>query len=176
MIRQGNRLFLLYGPDVASGRYLLRADRRTQAILDAWDFRAFAKPPRGGWFEPVTWAREAGSVLYVSNSHLTYAAATRGRNAYVSAIDLATHRTLWRSPALVANSRTFVVVGDLIVAGYGFTREPDFLYLLDRRSGRVLHRLALPTAPEIIRRRDGLLVLHVRTYDHDVVVRIASAG
>lgn len=92
----------------------------------------------------------------------------------MSAIDVARKRTLWRSPALVANARTFVVTGDLIVSGYGFTREPDFLYLLDRRTGKVLDRLELPTAPEVIRLRDGRL--HVRTYDHDVVARIAGAG
>jgi hypothetical protein len=171
-IRQGNRLFLLYGPDAASGRYLIRADRRTEALLDAYDFRAFSQPQ--GWFEPVTWAREVDGVLYVSNSHLTYASRSKGRNAYVSAIDLQRRRTLWRSAALVANARTFVVTGDLIVAGYGFTREPDFLYLLDRGTGKVLDRLELPTAPEIIRLRDGRL--HVRTYDHDVVARIAGAG
>lgn len=173
-IRQERRLFLLYGPDAASGRHLVRADLRTQGLLDAYDFRAFTRPPRGGWFEPVTWARESDGVLYVSNAHLTYATATRGRNAYVSAVDLGHKRTLWRSSALVANARTFVVTGELIVTGYGFTREPDFLYLLERRTGKVLDRLELPSAPEIVRLRDGRL--HVRTYDHDVVARIAGAG
>ena len=173
-IRQGNRVFLLYGPDAASGRYLVRGDLRTQALVDAYDFASFVRPPRGGWFEPVTWAREVADVLYVSNSHLTYASATKLRNAYVSAIDLGRKRTLWRSPALVANARTFVVTANLIVAGYGFTREPDFLYLLDRRTGKVLDRLELPTAPERISFRRGRL--RVRTYDHDVVARIAGSG
>jgi hypothetical protein len=173
-IRQGSRLFLLYGPDAASGRFLVRASVRTQALLDAYDFREFARPPGDGWFEPVTWAREARGILYVSNSHLTYSSRTKGRNAYVSAIDLERQRTLWRSPALVANARTFVVTGELVVSGYGFTREPDFLYLLDRRTGKVLDRLELPTAPEAIRLRDG--ALHVRTYDHDVVARIAGGS
>ena len=118
----------------------------------------------------ATPARKAGGVLYVSNSHLTYASQTKERNAYLSAIDLGAKKTLWRSPALVANARTFVVTGDLIVAGYGFTAEPDFLYLLDRRSGKVLHRLPVPSAPESIELRDGQL--HVRTYDRQVVARI----
>ena len=171
-IRQGKRLFLLYGPDAASGRFLLRADLRTRELRYAYDFKGFVRPPEGGWLEPVTWARETAGVLYVSNSHLTYASATKGRNAYVSAIDLGRRRTLWRSPALVANARTFVVTGNLIVAGYGFTREPDFLYVLDRRTGKALDRLELPTAPERISLRAG--VLHIRTYDHDLIVRIAA--
>lgn len=62
------------------------------------------------------------------------------------------------------------MTGNLIVAGYGFTSEPDFLYLLDRRTGRVLDRLAVPTAPEIIKLGGGRL--YIRTYDHDVVARI----
>lgn len=164
-VRQSGRVFLVY-----EGRYLVGAEARTQALRYAFDFGTFTQPPNRGEFEPLTWAREAGGVLYVSNSHLTYASQTKGRNAYLSAIDLGTKKTLWRSPALVANARTFVVTGDLIVAGYGFTAEPDFLYLLDRRTGKVLHRLGVPSAPEIIKLRDGRL--HVRTYDRQVVARI----
>lgn len=164
-VRQGRNVFLVY-----EGRYVVGADARTQELRYAFDFRAFTQPPNRGEFEPVTWAREAAGVLYVSNSHLTYASQTKGRNAYLSAIDLETTRTLWRSPALVANSRTFVVTGDLIVAGYGFTAEPDFLYLLDRRTGKVLDRLAVPSAPEIVRLRGSML--HVQTYDRQVVARI----
>lgn len=164
-VRQQERVFLVY-----EGRYLVGADPRTQELRYAFDFGAFTRPPNLGEFEPLTWAREASGVLYVSNSHLTYASQTKGRNAYLSAIDLARRKTLWRSPALVANARTFVVSGDLIVAGYGFTAEPDFLYLLDRRTGKVLHRLRVPSAPEIIKLRESRL--HVRAYDRQLVVRI----
>jgi outer membrane protein assembly factor BamB len=164
-VRQNGNVFLVY-----EGRFLVGADARTHGLRYAFDFSTFTQPPNRGEFEPLTWAREAGGVLYVSNSHLTYASQTKGRNAYLSAIDLGTKKTLWRSPALVANARTFVVTGDLIVAGYGFTAEPDFLYLLDRRTGKVLHLLPVPSAPEIIKLSDGRL--HVRTYDHQVVARI----
>lgn len=164
-IRQGRKVFLVYG-----GRYLMAADEPRAALRYTYDLTAFTRPPGRGEFEPVTWAREVAGVLYVSNAHLTYASATRGRNAYVTAIDLAKKKTSWRSPALVANARTFVVTGDLIVAGYGFTAERDFLYVLDRRTGKVLDRLAVPSAPEIVKVRGDRL--HVRTYDHRLVVRI----
>ena len=164
-VRQAGKVFLIY-----EGRFLVSATTRNQQLRYAFDFTTYTQPPNRGDFEPVTWAREANGVLYVSNSHLTYATTTRGRNAYVSAIDLATKKLLWRSPALVANARTFVVTGDLIVAGYGFTAEPDFLYLLDRRTGNVLDRLAVPSAPEIVKLRGS--TLHVRTYDRQVVARI----
>jgi hypothetical protein len=160
-IRQGPRLFLVY-----AGRYLVKAGERGYAF----DFRRFMRPPNGAWIEELTWARQAGGVLYVQHTHLTYASATRGRNAYLTAVDVAAGKILWRSPALVANARTFVVAGDLIVSGYGFTAEDDFLYLLDRRTGEVLDRLQVPSAPELIRLRGNRL--HVRTYDRDVVARI----
>lgn len=153
--------FLVYG-----SRYLVKATNESYAF----DFVNFSRPPNGAWLEELMWARQIGRVLYVEHTHLTYARETRGRNAYVSAIDLETRKTLWRSPALVANARTFVVAGDLIVSGYGFTAEDDYLYLLDRRTGKVLDRLRVPSAPEVIKLRGDSLF--VRTYDRDVVARI----
>ena len=165
-VRQQGKLFLVY-----EGRFVVGATTRTQALRYAYDLSALTRPPNRGEFEPVTWAREVDGVLYVSNSHLTYATQTKGRNAYLTAIEIGARKTLWRSPALVANARTFVVTGDLIVAGYGFTAEPDFLYLLDRLTGKVLDRLAVPSAPEIITLRGDRL--HVRTYDRQLVVRLS---
>ena len=151
---------------VYEGRYLVKHP----GAVYAFDFIRFMRPPNGGWAEEIRWAREVDGVLYVSHANLGYATVSRGRNAYVTAVDVETKRILWRSPALVANARTFVVAGDLIVAGYGFTAEPDFLYALDRRTGRVLDRLAVPSAPEIIRLRGDSL--HVRTYDRQLTVRL----
>jgi hypothetical protein len=165
-------VFLVYGRDGSSGRYLVCANAHTHELRYAYDFAQLMRPPSGSEVEQVTWARELEGVLYVETTHLTYATATRGRNAYLNAIDLATHELRWRSPALVANASTFVVVGDLIVSGYGFTAEPDYLYLVDRGDGRVLDRLKMPSAPEVIRLHGNRLV--VRTYDHDVVAQIVE--
>jgi hypothetical protein len=160
-IRQPPRLFLVY-----EGRYLVK----TGANAYAFDFRRFLMPPNRGYGLALTWAREADGVLYVQHAHPTYASATRGRNGYLTAVDVATRRILWRSRALVANARTFVLADDFVVSGYGFTREDDFLYLLDRRTGKVLDRLPVPSAPELVRLHGDRLL--VRTYDRDVVARI----
>ena len=60
----------------------------------------------------------------------------------------------------------------LPLTGYGFTAEPDWLYLLDRRTGRVVERLSLPSAPEKITRRGKRFL--VRTYDHVLTVELAG--
>ena len=84
-----------------------------------------------------------------------------------------TKRRLWRSKALVANARNFAVTPDYLVTGYGFTAEPDWLYLLDRRTGRVVERLSLPSAPEKITRSGKHFV--VRTYDHVLTVKLRES-
>ena len=79
---------------------------------------------------------------------------------------------LWRSPALVSNARNFVVHGDVIVAGYGFTQEPDFLFVIDKHTGQILHKKKVKSGPEFIFEKNGML--HVRTYDRDYVFELAS--
>jgi hypothetical protein len=161
------------GPDGASARYVVAPGRY------AFDFAKYAWPPRyvpsdkEFVYEQVVWAKEAGGTLYVETAHSTYASSSYGLNAYVNAIDLKTRKLRWRSPALVANARNFVVAGNVIVSGYGFTNEPDYLYALDRRNGHVLARLLLPNAAERVALRGR--TLDVDTYDHHVVARLVGA-
>ncbi|MET0938014.1 MAG: hypothetical protein ABWY51_02170 [Gaiellaceae bacterium] len=162
--------FAFYGRDGASSRILLSSKDY------ALDFKKYVWPPRNVpgekefVYEELVWAREATGVLYVQNAHLTYARSSYGQNAYVTALDATTKRRLWRSKALVANAQTFAVTPDYLLTGYGFTAEPDYLYLLDRHTGGVVERLSLPSGPEKITRRGKNFV--VRTYDHVLVVRL----
>jgi hypothetical protein len=167
-IRQRDRLLLVYGRDPSASRYLV--GQTGDALSYAFDFVNYAHAPRGGYYQELLWAAETGGVLYVAHGHATYARASRGLTGYVTAIDVRRRAVRWRSRPLVANARTFEVVGNVIVAGYGFTDEPDYLYLLDRRTGAIAQRLRLPSAPEYILRRGR--TFYVRTYDHDVIVRL----
>ena len=76
-------------------------------------------------------------------------------NAYLTAIDVGTDAVLWRSAPLVANADTFEIIGDRIVTGYGFTAEPDWLYVLDRGTGAVTGGIPLASGPEFIMRPEG---------------------
>ena len=167
--------FAVYGRDGLSTRLLLAFDGKGR-FRYGFDFKNYVWPPRIApgerelVYEEIVWAREVGGVLYVENAHWTYARSSYGLNGYITAIDLKTKKALWRSRALVANARTFVVWRNYLVTGYGFTAEPDYLYVLDRRTGKTVARLALPSGPErIVLRGDRV---HVRTYDHDVVVEL----
>jgi hypothetical protein len=168
-----SRPLRLDGPDGATQHVVVSPGRY------AYDFRRYALPPRIApgerelVYEQVVFAREAAGVLYVETAHSTYARSSHGLNAYVNAVDLKSKKLRWRSPALVANAGNFVLLGDTIVAGYGFTSEPDYLYAIDRSTGRVRGRLLLPSSPERIGRHGNLLT--VDTYDHRLTVRVAGA-
>jgi hypothetical protein len=165
-IRQRDTLLLAYGNPV---QYLV-ASRGGKARY-GFDFANYAHAPRGpGEYQSLNWAVERAGVLYVSHSHVTFARDTGGLNGYLTAIDLKTRKVRWRSRPLVANAETFEIVGNVVVTGYGFTEEPDYLYLLDRRTGGVVQRLPVPSAPEYILRRGR--ELYVRTYDRDLVVEL----
>jgi hypothetical protein len=167
------RGLLIEGPD-GSTAHIVRAPGRF-----AFDFRNYARPPRivpgdrEFVYEQVVWAKETDTgILYVETAHPTYAKSSYGLNAYLNAIDLKTKKLHWRSPALVANADNFVLLNEVIVSGYGFTAELDYLYAIDRATGHVVGRILLPTGPERIRRHGN--VLTVDTYDHRLTIRVVE--
>ncbi len=176
-IRSEKHLCLLYGPDFSGAERVLVLDTETAKVRHAFDFARFVGTPKSTdkpefVQELVQWADVVGGTLYVSNYHRTYARSTAGDNGYLTALDLATGRLLWRSKPRVVNSQNFLIVGDALVCGYGFTDEPDAVYLLDRRTGKTLQELSVRNSPEcLIRRGDRI---HVQTYDSEYVLRLRA--
>lgn len=168
--------FLLYGPDFSGGRYLVALDPITRQESYAFDFQSYITPPaapaseREFVDEMLQWAQEADGLLYVSNFHRTYAKSSRGQNGYLTALDPKTGRIRWRSRPLVCNTGNFLILGDAIITGYGFTREPDFIYVLDRATGAVVQTLPVKSGPELFAIKDGKL--HVKCYDASYVFGI----
>jgi outer membrane protein assembly factor BamB len=164
----------VYGRNGGEGRYLVALDS-AGAFRYGFDFRNYAYAPgvaareRQFVYQQVTWAAEDEGTLYVSHSHNTYARSSKGMNAYVTAIDTRAGRVLWRSRPLVSNASNFELAGGLLLTGYGFTGEPDFLYLLDKRTGEVRQRLPVPSGPTYIVRKGERF--YVRAYDRDLVLR-----
>lgn len=170
----------IFGYAGGMGGLALVVTQRSQAVLGAFDLSAWqrAPNPRSGeaaYTEAeVFWAEVVDDVLYLSTAHRTYAKSSRGMNAFVSAIDLPSGQLRWRSAPLVANSRNFVIHGGYLFTGYGFTAEPDFVYVLDRRDGTEVSRTKVASGPDLFFERDGQLL--VRTYDRDYVFDIRAGG
>jgi hypothetical protein len=168
----GDSTLFLYGRDFASVRYLIAMDPKTGDFRYGFDFFHYLQAPgaKPDTVESLTWAEEEEGVLYVANGHSTYAADSKGLNAYLTAIDPKAGKVLWRSSSLVSNARDFAILEDMIVSGYGFTKEPDFLYLIDKKTGQVMARTKVKSGPDYIVPKEGKV--YVRCYDVDYVVEI----
>lgn len=60
--------------------------------------------------------------------------------------DLNEKRLLWKSAYLTSRD-VFTLDDHYIYSGYGFTDEPDFVYLIDRQSGQIITQCPIESAP-----------------------------
>ncbi len=91
--------------------------------------------------------RLADGVLYFNEACQSYAADAGGTCSSLVAVDPRAGRVLWRTTPLVSNGR-FLIRGCYVVAGYGFTAEPDAVFLVDRGTGAVRQKIGVSSAPE----------------------------
>ena len=149
-------------------------DKRLNNIATI-DFSAFNYAPRikegdeDYVFQTISQAHLVGDILYIQHGHNTYASSSYNQNAYISAINITNGNILWTTKPLTCNS-TFVILDNCILCGYGFTAEPDYLYVLDINTGARLKQYKVAKAPEILIVKDNLL--YVRTYNKDYVFQI----
>ena len=99
--------------------------------------------------------------LYFNEACPSYAREAQGRCSALLRVNPARKALEWRSRNLVSND-IFILHGPWAITGYGFTAEPDSLYLIERASGRIRARAGLDTAHDYLEVKDG--VLHVVTY------------
>jgi hypothetical protein len=162
IIPNAEKLLLVYG-----GRYLVIVNGATPER--ALDLEAFRHPPKATprWqqfaHQDVTFAQERDGVLYVCNGGGSYAREVYGKKGFLSAIDSATGKLLWRSAPLTCNA-TFAMLPEYLITGYGFTAEPDYVFLVRRSDGAIVQRLRLPTGPDTIELVGDRV--RVETYDH----------
>ncbi len=99
--------------------------------------------------------------LYFNEACATYSDEVDGACSYLVRVDPERAALEWRTPPLTSNN-IFIFHGPYVISGYGFTAEPDALYLIDQESGRILTEADLDSAHEYLEVKDG--VLHVVTY------------
>ncbi len=171
-------IYCTYGNNFAEGYILNIYDSETLEILYNIDFSSYKYSPDyiiedyDYIQQRINWAEIKDNILYISNSHNTYAKSSNDMNAYVTAIDLTDMSILWRTDALVSNSYNFIIIDDVIICGYGFTDEPDHLYQVDIYTGEVLDKIPLKTAASYIIKKEQFLF--VRTYNTNYVFDITK--
>jgi len=99
--------------------------------------------------------------IYFNEACQSYSQEAGGRCSALVCADLDTGRVLWRTAPLVSNN-IFIIYRNRVFCGYGFTAEPDFLFILDADTGRMLSRTPIDSAHDYMEIQDGHLL--VTTY------------
>lgn len=89
--------------------------------------------------------RYADGIIYFNEACQSYSREAQGQCSSLVAVEPLTKTLLWRTRPLVSNA-TFVVANRYIITGYGFTAEPDALFIVRRSDGKVMGRTSIPTA------------------------------
>ena len=143
-------------------------------VTHIWDFSNFKYSPkttdREFGDQRITWVVVEDDIVYVQHSSTTYAKSSGGQVAYISAISMKDNKIIWTTQPLTANGKNFIISGNSIISGYGFTAEPDFLYVVDKFSGERVQTIKLKSGADYIIERDGMI--YVRTYNDDYVFSI----
>ncbi|MBA1419762.1 MAG: hypothetical protein FAF03_02595 [Epsilonproteobacteria bacterium] len=61
----------------------------------------------------------------------------------------------------------FILTEHFVITGYGFTAEPDYLYILRKKDGNVLKKIKLDSALEYPEIKEN--TLHIITYNRHYV-------
>jgi len=157
------RRFFTYGKDIYNTRYLLAEAPGGGKIDFAFDANAYGA---------ATWAAIAGDTLYITNNPGNLSA-SQSDGAKLFAIDLKTNQLKWVSKKKTCHGQ-FLIIGGSIICGYGFSGEPDFIYVLDRSTGKAKQTIKLKTAADWLIQKENRL--YVRCYNTDNIYRIRHQG
>lgn len=116
--------------------------------------------------------RYADGKLYFNEACQSYSREAGGRCSSLLRVDVARGAVDWRTPPLTSNN-VLILHGPWVITGYGFTAEPDFLHVVDRRTGAVLAKQRLDSAHSYLEVRGNRL--HVVTYDSIYVFELPAA-
>lgn len=169
-------IYCMYGTNYSDAYILKIYDINTYAVVNTFDFSNYMYEPNTtneealSFPQQINWALVKDGILYVSNRHRTYASTTNYKNAFITAIDLKDMHVIWRSDALISNAENFLILDNVIICGYGFTAEDDYLYELDLSNGKVINTIPLNSAPSYLIQKENQIF--VRTYNMNYVFTV----
>lgn len=147
--------------------YTYQWDDGKLSIFDGENCLYVLEYPTDKWYVNGNNARLENGIFYGASVMNGYA---QPDSCFMFAYDLENEKLLWRSADQTYNSMNFLVKGDVIFCGYGFTAEDDYLYQLDKNTGEVIDRLPLKKMPDLMAEKDDRLYVH--TYSYDYVIQV----
>ena len=117
--------------------------------------------------------RYADGVFYFNEACQSYSKEAQVKCSSLVAVDPLTRTLLWRTRPLVSNA-TFVVAGRYLITGYGFTAEPDALFIVRRSDGKITSTTPIPSAHDTLALApSGILTVSTQS---DTVLRFRAEG
>ena len=148
--------------------YTYQWDDGKLSIFDGENCLYVLEYPTDKWYVNGNNACIENGIFYGASVMNGYA---QPDTCFMFAYDLENEKLLWRSADQTYNSMNFLVKGDVIFCGYGFTAEDDYLYQLDKNTGEVIDRLPLKKMPDLMAEKDDLLYVHTYSYDYVIEVQ-----
>lgn len=148
--------------------YTYRWEDGKLSIFDGENCLYVLEYPTDKWYVNGNNARLENGIFYGASVMNGYA---QPDTCFMFAYDLENEKLLWRSADQTYNSMNFLVKGDVIFCGYGFTAEDDYLYQLDKNTGEVIDRLLLKKMPDLMAEKNGKLYVHTYSYDYVIEVQ-----
>ena len=105
----------------------------------------------------IKYATIYNGIIYAEIAHNNYTK-DNPHTGFVIALNFE-GKVLWISKEQVCNSNNFVILDNTIVCGYGFTREPDHVYMLDVNTGEHVGDLSLSNKADYFLIRDNIMYI-----------------
>lgn len=115
------------------------------------------------WYLMGNCAYLRDGILYIGNLYNGYA---MPNTCFLVAYDIEKDEILWRSEDQTFNTMNFIIKGDVILSGYGFTSEKDYIYQIDINTGNVISKTELSKKPDMLIEKDGQLYVHTYSVDY----------
>lgn len=170
--RTGGYLITTYGENWGNTLKVTITDEAQQTLYAAYDFESYKFSPKTtlmGNTQSLDDFIIEGNILYFSFGTNSYSDGAGYQTGYIAAFDMEKQELIWVSQPLTCNSH-FAVVDNSIICGYGFTSEPDNLFILDKYSGQRIQKLTLKKMALEVVPKNGYL--YVRTYSYDYLFKI----
>ena len=100
--------------------------------------------------------RYRDGLVYYNEACQSYSKDVGGECSRLVCVDPKQKKVVWKTPYLTSND-IFLVTEEYVITGYGFTDEPDFVFLVDRKTGKVLDKQKLQSKADYMEIKDGQL-------------------
>ena len=121
--------------------------------------------------QDVRWDNQTHRLLF-NMACPSYASEINGKGSKLYCYDYEKNVVLWQTPYLTSNG-IFIFDDDYVYCSYGFTNEKDYLFLLDKNTGKIYSKVPTAKAIEYLEfkpNRDGQKLLYAVDYNEDLYI------